>query len=198
MKIFFNSVAVEIFDDVARHLGNGWRVDKRVPFSSFSRLNLINPNFKGYLIQISPKDPERVEIGICPVSGNNIRNIKHARCCATISKKTTAIANDINKKIIPELVESETFFIEKRGEASERKERAAVFKNILNKICPALTPDYSGGFSCYVDKLLIKIDEPREREGILRHSLKITGLDTDQLLKISALVNQFIQDNATE
>lgn len=179
----FNEQYTPVFNRVCAFLGNGWRVDKRIPADAY-RISLMNPAFKNYSIGV------RMEKGrIILVGGvrRGHRTNEHSKCTVAPARDPWGIAEDIKRKI---LVDAEqqiaTAAADMAGINQQHEEKRQVI-GLLSRLVE--TRNYEGyyGIMCSIRAQGLS-GEVAEGYGNT-YKLKLDALSKDQLIKIVGFIS---------
>jgi hypothetical protein len=174
----FNEQYTPIFNRVCAFLGNGWRIDKRIPADAY-RISLMNPAFKNYSIGV------RMDKGrIILVGGvrRGHRSNEHSRCTVAPTRDPWGIAEDIKRKILIDAAQQiATADADQAGMARQREEKRLVI-GLLSRLVETRNYDGYYGVLCSI-RMQGMTGDVSEGYGDT-YKLKLDALSKDQLIRV--------------
>ncbi|WGL99768.1 hypothetical protein QE177_15015 (plasmid) [Arsenophonus sp. aPb] len=177
----FKSQYSSLFERVCIFLGNGWRIDK-LEQNCAHRLKLTSANYRHYAIFARLENNRIILTG--SIDYYYYRYAKSSQCTVSPMRSATAIAKDINRKIlitaINEIKKANDYHQEKQQDDEHRQ----IVKGMLRRLVK-LTPCWNTmtGFNTSngIDGTI--------RESYKGYGVQFNGLTTEQLIKLIGFVS---------
>ncbi|KAB1469129.1 hypothetical protein FZI27_20305 [Cronobacter sakazakii] len=183
----FSVECLELFKDVARHLGEGWRVNFIVQQTPYY-IYLTNPALKHFVISACRAKEGRISISGGVKDGHYMGS---TQCCTVSrSRPPRQIAVDIKRKLLANAEELNNRQVERIRARSEKKEKEAILMATLSRLVVVNQSRSHNEFCSFTHKqtgVKGRIDGNVESGSF---DLEVRGLNTDDLLKIIGFVTQ--------